>query len=66
LDGEKIVFIPGEGDIFSVRYVEAGKKVGEKRIIVKGLKDGEKIVVKGAFYLKAELSKSTFGHSHVH
>jgi cobalt-zinc-cadmium efflux system membrane fusion protein len=66
LDGEKIVFIPGEGDIFSVRHVEAGKKVGEKRIIVKGLKDGEKIVVKGAFYLKAELSKSTFGHSHVH
>jgi cobalt-zinc-cadmium efflux system membrane fusion protein len=66
LNGEKIVFIPEEGNIFAVRHVEVGKKVGAKRVIVQGLKDGEEIVVKGAFYLKAELSKSTFGHTHVH
>lgn len=66
LNGEKIVFVPEDGDIFAVRHIQLGEKVGDKRIIVQGLKDGEKIVVQGAFYLKAELSKSTFGHAHVH
>ncbi len=66
LNGEKIVFIPEEEDVFVIRHVQLGDKAGEKRIIAQGLKEGEKIVTKGAFYLKAELSKSTFGHSHVH
>jgi cobalt-zinc-cadmium efflux system membrane fusion protein len=66
LNGEKIVFLPEEGDIFALRHVELGNRIGDKRVIVTGLKRGEKIVVKGAFYLKAELSKSTFGHTHVH
>lgn len=66
LNGEKIVFIPGEGNIFTARHVELGNKVGEKRIVTYGLKAGEKLVIKGAFHLKAELTKSTFGQSHVH
>ncbi len=66
LNGEKIVFVPEKEDIFAVRHIELGDMVGEKRIIIQGLTEGEKIVIKGAFYLKAELSKSTFGHSHVH
>jgi cobalt-zinc-cadmium efflux system membrane fusion protein len=66
LNGEKVVFIPEAEDVFVVRHVELGNKAGKKRIIARGLKEGEKIVIKGAFYLKAELSKSTFGHSHVH
>ncbi len=66
LNGEKIVFIPEGKDVFAVRHVILGDKAGENRIIAQGLTEGEKIVIKGAFYLKAELSKSTFGHSHVH
>jgi cobalt-zinc-cadmium efflux system membrane fusion protein len=66
LDGEKIVFVFEEDDVFAVRHVKLGNKVGEKRIIVQGLDEGDEIVIKGAFHLKAELSKATFGHTHVH
>jgi len=66
IDGEKIVFILEEGDVFAVCHVELGEKIGGKRIIIKGLEGGEKIVIKGAFTLKAELNKASFGLSHVH
>ncbi len=66
IDGEKIVFILEEGDVFAVCHVELGEKIGGKRIITKGLEEGEKFVIKGAFTLKAELGKAAFGLSHVH
>jgi len=66
LDGEKIVFIFEGENVFTVHHVELGEKIGNKRIIVKGLEEGEKIVIKGAFNLKAELTKASFGHKHVH
>ncbi len=66
LEGEKIVFVLEEGDIFAVRHVKLGTRVGENRIIEQGLEPGDSVVVKGAFHLKAELGKTTFGHTHVH
>lgn len=66
LDGEKIVFILEEENVFAVHHVELGEKISNKRIIAKGLEEGEKIVIKGAFNLKAELSKKSFGQEHVH
>lgn len=66
LNGEKIVFILEDKDIFAVQHVELGEKVGNTRIIAKGLEEGQRIVVQGAFNLKAELNKGTFGHAHVH
>ena len=66
LDGEKIVFILEEGDIFAVRHVTLGYKIGNNRIITQGLSEGDRIVIRGAFYLKAEISKTTFGSAHVH
>lgn len=66
LDGEKIVFVLEKGDIFAVRHVKLGNKVGPKRIIAQGLSEGDRIVIQGAFYLKTELSKAAFGHTHVH
>jgi cobalt-zinc-cadmium efflux system membrane fusion protein len=66
LDGEKIVFVLEKGDIFVVRHVKLGNKVGDHRIIAQGLKEGDRLVIKGAFHLKAEISKATFGHTHVH
>lgn len=66
LDGEKIVFIQETQNIFAVRYVKLGQKIGDKRIITQGLTQGEEIVVKGAFKLKSEISKATFGRAHVH
>ena len=66
LDGEKIVFILEEENVFAVHHVELGERIGNKRIIAKGLEEGEQIVIKGAFSLKSELTKASFGHKHVH
>jgi cobalt-zinc-cadmium efflux system membrane fusion protein len=66
LEGQKVVFVREEGDIFAVRHVMVGYKIGNNRIITQGLSEGDRIVVRGAFYLKAEISKATFGHAHVH
>ena len=66
LNGEKIVFILEDKDVFAVQHVELGKKIGNRRIIARGLKEGQKIVIQGAFKLKAELNKGTFGQAHVH
>jgi len=66
MNGEKIVFVLKKEDIFAVCHVELGEKIGNKRIIAKGLVEGERIVIKGAFNLKAELTKASFGAAHVH
>ena len=66
LDGEKIVFIQEEENVFAAHHVELGEKIGNRVIITSGLEAGEKIVIKGAFSLKAELTKEAFGQAHVH
>ncbi|MGD2245289.1 MAG: efflux RND transporter periplasmic adaptor subunit [Candidatus Aminicenantes bacterium] len=66
LNGEKIVFILEDKDVFAVQHVELGKKIGNTRVIAEGLEEGQKIVIRGAFTLKSELTKGTFGHAHVH
>ncbi len=66
LNGEKIVFILEEKDVFAAQHVELGRKIGNRRIIASGLEEGQKIVILGAFKLKSEINKGTFGHAHVH
>lgn len=66
MNGEKIVFVLEEENVFAPHEVELGEKIGSVRVIRKGLEQGEKIVIKGAFYLKAELMKESFGRTHIH
>lgn len=66
LEGEKVVFVLEEEDIFTVRHVSLGLKIGSLRVITGGLTSTDKLAVKGAFYLKTELTKATFGQAHVH
>jgi len=66
LNGKKVVFVIEEEDIFIARQVELGRQIGNRRIITRGLIIGDIVVTKGAFSLKSELTKETFGHSHVH
>lgn len=66
LEGKKVVFVQETEDVFAVREVSLGNKVGENRVVLAGLKKDEWIVTKGAFTLKAEITKGTFGHDHVH
>jgi len=66
LEGEKVVFIPEGNNIFAVRHISLGNKIGNLRIILSGLANGEDFVMQGAFALKTEMSKAAFGHAHVH
>ena len=65
-DGQKIVFIPEGEETFKINPVKTGNKLEDQIIITAGLKEGDSIVVKGAFTLKTEFTKSTFGHAHTH
>jgi cobalt-zinc-cadmium efflux system membrane fusion protein len=66
LNGSKIVFVMEKDDIFFVRPVQLGRRAGDKRIISQGLNKGDRVVIEGAFQLKAELTKGTFGEAHAH
>jgi cobalt-zinc-cadmium efflux system membrane fusion protein len=59
IGGEPVVFVREGADKFVARPVELGDRVGARRAVLKGLSGSDAVVVTGAFYLKAELLKST-------
>ena len=63
LNGKQVVFVAGQTPgQFVVRTVTTGTRAGNGTItITSGLAAGDRIVVKGAFQLKAELTKASFG-----
>ncbi|GFO63550.1 efflux RND transporter periplasmic adaptor subunit [Geomonas paludis] len=65
LEGKKLVFV-AEGDAaFEARKVELGRTSGGLVEVVSGLKEGERLAVKGGFVLKSELQKGEIeGHDH--
>jgi cobalt-zinc-cadmium efflux system membrane fusion protein len=66
--GERwLVFIPKGEREFEMRPVGRGRDLGKDIEIVSGLKEGETVVVDGAFLLKAEAEKKLGGgdeHGH--
>lgn len=66
MDDRWVVFLPrGEGR-FEVRPVERGRDLGDEVVILSGLKPGERVVVEGAFVLRAEAEKGEGGGEHHH
>ena len=58
LDGSKnYVFIQNAPEKFEMREIALGRTLGNRLEVIRGLKKGEPIVVKGAFILKSELKK---------
>ncbi|MBI5633170.1 MAG: efflux RND transporter periplasmic adaptor subunit [Nitrospirae bacterium] len=67
LDGTKrYVFIQTAPDKFQRRDIEAGRTLGDRLEITHGLKEGERVAVKGAFILKSELKKGEIVDEHGH
>jgi multidrug efflux pump subunit AcrA (membrane-fusion protein) len=72
LGGESVVFVqlppePGEDHIvFEEREVVPGESLTVGRTILQGLDGSETVVTKGAFTLKAEMTKGAGGHDHAH
>lgn len=64
--GEAIVFVDKGNGEYERREIVAGAKSSEAVEIVKGLKEGERVVTRGTFTLRSELEKSGFeaGHGH--
>ena len=63
VNGKPVVFVatavPGR---FVVRPVVVGSRTGNGSLVItRGVRAGERIVVKGAFQIKAELMKASFG-----
>jgi Cu(I)/Ag(I) efflux system membrane fusion protein len=61
LQNKKIVFVRTAPNTFAPRDVEIGLALDGYVEIVKGLKSGESVVVRGSFFLKSELLKKSFG-----
>ena len=65
VEDRTVVFVR-EGDEFKPRRVQLGRTDTRRVAIVQGLKPGETFVIKNAFTLKAQMSKSAFGGGHSH
>ena len=62
LSGRTVVFVPGDATgEFVARTVTVGERAGRGVRILAGLRPGDAFVVNGAFQLKSELLKATFG-----
>lgn len=67
IENEWLVFLPTGQDTFEIRPVGRGRDLGTEIEIVSGLKAGERVVVEGAFLLKAEAEKArSEGSEHEH
>lgn len=67
IENEWLVFLPTGQDTFEIRPVGRGRDLGTEIEIVSGLKAGERVVVEGAFLLKAEAEKArSEGSEHDH
>lgn len=66
LEGRQVVFVagPARGQ-FLIRTVTVGAPIAGGSVnITTGLRPGERVVAKGAFQLKAEMLKASFGEGH--
>jgi cobalt-zinc-cadmium efflux system membrane fusion protein len=67
IENEWLVFLATGQDTFEIRPVGRGRDLGTEIEIVSGLKAGERVVVEGAFLLKAEAEKArSEGSEHEH
>ena len=64
LQGQSVVFKLVAANRFEVAPVETGATRGTTTRVTKGLSEGDRIAVKGAYALKARLLKSQLGEGH--
>jgi len=58
------VFVALNDSTFEKREVRTGAEMREIVEVLDGLATGERIVIRGGFFLKSELAKETFGEEH--
>ncbi len=63
--GSKIVFVQ-DGELYRRREIETGALDGEKRQVLGGLEEGEKVVVLGNYQLRSMLMSEALEAGHTH
>ena len=58
IDGQDVVFVRTAPDRFAIRPVQTAATVNGETAVVRGLKDGEHVVVHGSFVLKSQLLRA--------
>lgn len=66
LGGDKVVFLRNADGALEPVTVRTGEVVGDRAIILEGLKAGDEVVVEGAFALKSQILKAQMGEGHGH
>ncbi len=66
VDDRWVVFLPHGDGSFDVRPVERGRDLQDEVAVLSGLKPGERVVVEGAFVLRAEMGKKAGEGEHRH
>lgn len=64
--GDQSVYLEVEPFHFAVREVKTDRTSNGWVEILDGLKEGDRVVFKGAFFIKSEVAKGNFGHGHAH
>jgi len=64
--GDRAVYIEHEPQCFVLKEVETGRSSNGWVEVIEGLKAGDRVVFKGAFFIKSEAAKGSFGHGHEH
>jgi len=63
MEDKSVVFVPtSEPNTFKAREVEPGATEAGRTVIKAGLRPGERVVVEGAFMVKAQAMKAELGH----
>jgi cobalt-zinc-cadmium efflux system membrane fusion protein len=63
---EQYVFIEQEPGLYLKRVIKPGLKAGGRVEVLEGIKEGERVVIQGAFTLKSELEKESLEAEHGH
>ena len=66
LQDKEVVFVDKGKNLFECCPVKTGREFKATIEILEGVKEGERIVIEGAFYLKSELLKETIVDEHIH
>ncbi len=61
LEDQQVVFVAGNPNEFTKRVVKVGREQNGRAEVLDGIKEGERVVTKGSFVLKAELLKGELG-----
>ena len=65
-DIDKVVFVQLKGESFERRSVSTGPAFGDWVAINNGLKEGERVVTRGAYAVKLASANVSVGQAHVH